>query len=570
MKKYLYLGIGIVLFIGMLLVFYFINLPVSIKKIEQVNLSSGEEIIFPNVTIDVELSKEIVGITHFIIRQDNSNQEIECEISKLYERNYQIMIEKNIFGDQTYYLIGYKINDQKIYFKKEKKFVVNFGELFKVSEFKVFDDENVSFQKVMVNIKIFNPFQVEIMQVLLNIGEQQVVFSKENIILEEYELYYQNVLIDISYSLDNLNIVKLASMVLKYQDNIIDYFPKENFFDYVNIYQEVVILDVIGPNFIYLESKEFYLKIILKEDTKQMINSFIISVGDKEIEGIIEDVVERDGDWEYSVCVLNPKIDNLLEINVNAIIINDKNYRITSPMITLEVKKALDNCVLKSKSATVMKGTRLAFYLECGEINEGVNLYKFSGKFNNEEFEGYNYINYPKEMQEQASFAFVDVKKNVIFLMTLPVSKLDGQEYCEFYIDKLYYFYDNQENVYELKQSLWVIPEEVILVIKDFYMTKKTYDLTKEIPEAKLELLISRSIQIEKIILDVNGALIENNFKNGGTLTSRNTYVFDLIAYRPTKEKTFSVKIYAIIYNGQGTIGTKNDFDNTIYYQTIP
>ena len=71
-----------------------------------------------------------------------------------------------------------------------------------------------------------------------------------------------------------------------------------------------------------------------------MINSFIISVGDKEIEGIIEDVVERDGDWEYSVCVLNPKIDNLLEINVNAIIINDKNYRITSPMITLEVKKA--------------------------------------------------------------------------------------------------------------------------------------------------------------------------------------------------------------------------------------
>ncbi|HQD92570.1 MAG TPA: hypothetical protein PK924_04785 [Bacilli bacterium] len=570
MKKYLYLGIGIVLFIGMLLVFYFINLPVSIKKIEQVNLSSGEEIILPNVTIDVELSKEIVGITHFIIRQDNSNQEIECEINKLYERNYQIMIEKNIFGDQTYYLIGYKINDQKIYFKKEKKFVVNFGELFKVSEFKVFDDENVSFQKVMVNIKIFNPFQVEIMQVLLNIGEQQVVFSKENIILEEYELYYQNVLIDISYSLDNLNIVKLASMVLKYQDNIIDYFPKENFFDYVNIYQEVVILDVIGPNFIYLESKEFYLKIILKEDTKQMINSFIISVGDKEIEGIIEDVVERDGDWEYSVCVLNPKIDNLLEINVNAIIINDKNYRITSPMITLEVKKALDNCVLKSKSATVMKGTRLAFYLECGEINEGVNLYKFSGKFNNEEFEGYNYINYPKEMQEQASFAFVDVKKNVIFLMTLPVSKLDGQEYCEFYIDKLYYFYDNQENVYELKQSLWVIPEEVILVIKDFYMTKKTYDLTKEIPEAKLELLISRSIQIEKIILDVNGALIENNFKNGGTLTSRNTYVFDLIAYRPTKEKTFSVKIYAIIYNGQGTIGTKNDFDNTIYYQTIP
>lgn len=570
MKKYLYLGIGIVLFIGMLLVFYFINLPVSIKKIEQVNLSSGEEIIFPNVTIDVELSKEIVGITHFIIRQDNSNQEIECEINKLYERNYQIMIEKNIFGDQTYYLIGYKINDQKIYFKKEKKFVVNFGELFKVSEFKVFDDENVSFQKVMVNIKIFNPFQVEIMQVLLNIGEQQVVFSKENIILEEYELYYQNVLIDISYSLDNLNIVKLASMVLKYQDNIIDYFPKENFFDYVNIYQEVVILDVIGPNFIYFESKEFYLKIILKEDTKQMINSFIISVGDKEIEGIIEDVVERDGDWEYSVCVLNPKIDNLLEINVNAIIINDKNYRITSPMITLEVKKALDNCVLKSKSATVMKGTRLAFYLECGEINEGVNLYKFSGKFNNEEFEGYNYINYPKEMQEQASFAFVDVKKNVIFLMTLPVSKLDGQEYCEFYIDKLYYFYDNQENVYELKQSLWVIPEEVILVIKDFYMTKKTYDLTKEIPEAKLELLISRSIQIEKIILDVNGALIENNFKNGGTLTSRNTYVFDLIAYRPTKEKTFSVKIYAIIYNGQGTIGTKNDFDNTIYYQTIP
>jgi|GEM_PF-2373475 len=570
MKKYLYLGIGIVLFIGMLLVFYFINLPVSIKKIEQVNLSSGEEIIFPNVTIDVELSKEIVGITHFIIRQDNSNQEIECEINKLYERNYQIMIEKNIFGDQTYYLIGYKINDQKIYFKKEKKFVVNFGELFKVSEFKVFDDENVSFQKVMVNIKIFNPFQVEIMQVLLNIGEQQVVFSKENIILEEYELYYQNVLIDISYSLDNLNIVKLASMVLKYQDNIIDYFPKENFFDYVNIYQEVVILDVIGPNFIYLESKEFYLKIILKEDTKQMINSFIISVGDKEIEGIIEDVVERDGDWEYSVCVLNPKIDNLLEINVNAIIINDKNYRITSPMITLEVKKALDNCVLKSKSATVMKGTRLAFYLECGEINEGVNLYKFSGKFNNEEFEGYNYINYPKEMQEQASFAFVDVKKNVIFLMTLPVSKLDGQEYCEFYIDKLYYFYDNQENVYELKQSLWVIPEEVILVIKDFYMTKKTYDLTKEIPEAKLELLISRSIQIEKIILDVNGALIENNFKNGGTLTNRNTYVFDLIAYRPTKEKTFSVKIYAIIYNGQGTIGTKNDFDNTIYYQTIP
>lgn len=570
MKKYLYLGIGIVLFIGMLLVFYFINLPVSIKKIEQVNLSSGEEIIFPNVTIDVELSKEIVGITHFIIRQDNSNQEIECEINKLYERNYQIMIEKNIFGDQTYYLIGYKINDQKIYFKKEKKFVVNFGELFKVSEFKVFDDENVSFQKVMVNIKIFNPFQVEIMQVLLNIGEQQVVFSKENIILEEYELYYQNVLIDISYSLDNLNIVKLASMVLKYQDNIIDYFPKENFFDYVNIYQEVVILDVIGPNFIYLESKEFYLKIILKEDTKQMTNSFIISVGDKEIEGIIEDVVERDGDWEYSVCVLNPKIDNLLEINVNAIIINDKNYRITSPMITLEVKKALDNCVLKSKSATVMKGTRLAFYLECGEINEGVNLYKFSGKFNNEEFEGYNYINYPKEMQEQASFAFVDVKKNVIFLMTLPVSKLDGQEYCEFYIDKLYYFYDNQENVYELKQSLWVIPEEVILVIKDFYMTKKTYDLTKEIPEAKLELLISRSIQIEKIILDVNGALIENNFKNGGTLTSRNTYVFDLIAYRPTKEKTFSVKIYAIIYNGQGTIGTKNDFDNTIYYQTIP
>jgi len=570
MKKYLYLGIGIVLFIGMLLVFYFINLPVSIKKIEQVNLSSGEEIIFPNVTIDVELSKEIVGITHFIIRQDNSNQEIECEINKLYERNYQIMIEKNIFGDQTYYLIGYKINDQKIYFKKEKKFVVNFGELFKVSEFKVFDDENVSFQKVMVNIKIFNPFQVEIMQVLLNIGEQQVVFSKENIILEEYELYYQNVLIDISYSLDNLNIVKLASMVLKYQDNIIDYFPKENFFDYVNIYQEVVILDVIGPNFIYLESKEFYLKIILKEDTKQMINSFIISVGDKEIEGIIEDVVERDGDWEYSVCVLNPKIDNLLEINVNAIIINDKNYRITSPMITLEVKKALDNCVLKSKSATVMKGTRLAFYLECGEINEGVNLYKFSGKFNNEEFEGYNYINYPKEMQEQASFAFVDVKKNVIFLMTLPVSKLDGQEYCEFYIDKLYYFYDNQENVYELKQSLWVIPEEVILVIKDFYMTKKTYDLTKEIPEAKLELLISRSIQIEKIILDVNGALIENNFKNGGTLTSRNTYVFDLIAYRPTKEKTFSVKIYAIIYNGQGTIGTKNDFDNRIYYQTIP
>ena len=570
MKKYLYLGIGIVLFIGMLLVFYFINLPVSIKKIEQVNLSSGEEIIFPNVTIDVELSKEIVGITHFIIRQDNSNQEIECEINKLYERNYQIMIEKNIFGDQTYYLIGYKINDQKIYFKKEKKFVVNFGELFKVSEFKVFDDENVSFQKVMVNIKIFNPFQVEIMQVLLNIGEQQVVFSKENIILEEYELYYQNVLIDISYSLDNLNIVKLASMVLKYQDNIIDYFPKENFFDYVNIYQEVVILDVIGPNFIYLESKEFYLKIILKEDTKQMINSFIISVGDKEIEGIIEDVVERDGDWEYSVCVLNPKIDNLLEINVNAIIINDKNYRITSPMITLEVKKALDNCVLKSKSATVMKGTRLAFYLECGEINEGVNLYKFSGKFNNEEFEGYNYINYPKEMQEQASFAFVDVKKNVIFLMTLPVSKLDGQEYCEFYIDKLYYFYDNQENVYELKQSLWVIPEEVILVIKDFYMTKKTYDLTKEIPEAKLELLISRSIQIEKIILDVNGALIENNFKNGGTLTSRNTYVFDLIAYRPTKEKTFSVKIYAIIYNGQGTIETKNDFDNTIYYQTIP
>lgn len=570
MKKYLYLGIGIVLFIGMLLVFYFINLPVSIKKIEQVNLSSGEEIIFPNVTIDVELSKEIVGITHFIIRQDNSNQEIECEINKLYERNYQIMIEKNIFGDQTYYLIGYKINDQKIYFKKEKKFVVNFGELFKVSEFKVFDDENVSFQKVMVNIKIFNPFQVEIMQVLLNIGEQQVVFSKENIILEEYELYYQNVLIDISYSLDNLNIIKLASMVLKYQDNIIDYFPKENFFDYVNIYQEVVILDVIGPNFIYLESKEFYLKIILKEDTKQMINSFIISVGDKEIEGIIEDVVERDGDWEYSVCVLNPKIDNLLEINVNAIIINDKNYRITSPMITLEVKKALDNCVLKSKSATVMKGTRLAFYLECGEINEGVNLYKFSGKFNNEEFEGYNYINYPKEMQEQASFAFVDVKKNVIFLMTLPVSKLDGQEYCEFYIDKLYYFYDNQENVYELKQSLWVIPEEVILVIKDFYMTKKTYDLTKEIPEAKLELLISRSIQIEKIILDVNGALIENNFKNGGTLTSRNTYVFDLIAYRPTKEKTFSVKIYAIIYNGQGTIGTKNDFDNTIYYQTIP
>lgn len=570
MKKYLYLGIGIVLFIGMLLVFYFINLPVSIKKIEQVNLSSGEEIIFPNVTIDVELSKEIVGITHFIIRQDNSNQEIECEINKLYERNYQIMIEKNIFGDQTYYLIGYKINDQKIYFKKEKKFVVNFGELFKVSEFKVFDDENVSFQKVMVNIKIFNPFQVEIMQVLLNIGEQQVVFSKENIILEEYELYYQNVLIDISYSLDNLNIVKLASMVLKYQDNIIDYFPKENFFDYVNIYQEVVILDVIGPNFIYLESKEFYLKIILKEDTKQMINSFIISVGDKEIEGIIEDVVERDGDWEYSVCVLNPKIDNLLEINVNAIIINDKNYRITSPMITLEVKKALDNCVLKSKSATVMKGTRLAFYLECGEINEGVNLYKFSGKFNNEEFEGYNYINYPKEMQEQASFAFVDVKKNVIFLMTLPVSKLDGQEYCEFYIDKLYYFYDNQENVYELKQSLWVIPEEVILVIKDFYMTKKTYDLTKEIPEAKLELLISRSIQIEKIILDVNGALIENNFKNGGTLTSRNTYVFDLIAYQPTKEKTFSVKIYAIIYNGQGTIGTKNDFDNTIYYQTIP
>lgn len=570
MKKYLYLGIGIVLFIGMLLVFYFINLPVSIKKIEQVNLSSGEEIILPNVTIDVELSKEIVGITHFIIRQDNSNQEIECEINKLYERNYQIMIEKNIFGDQTYYLIGYKINDQKIYFKKEKKFVVNFGELFKVSEFKVFDDENVSFQKVMVNIKIFNPFQVEIMQVLLNIGEQQVVFSKENIILEEYELYYQNVLIDISYSLDNLNIIKLASMVLKYQDNIIDYFPKENFFDYVNIYQEVVILDVIGPNFIYLESKEFYLKIILKEDTKQMINSFIISVGDKEIEGIIEDVVERDGDWEYSVCVLNPKIDNLLEINVNAIIINDKNYRITSPMITLEVKKALDNCVLKSKSATVMKGTRLAFYLECGEINEGVNLYKFSGKFNNEEFEGYNYINYPKEMQEQASFAFVDVKKNVIFLMTLPVSKLDGQEYCEFYIDKLYYFYDNQENVYELKQSLWVIPEEVILVIKDFYMTKKTYDLTKEIPEAKLELLISRSIQIEKIILDVNGTLIENNFKNGGTLTSRNTYVFDLIAYRPTKEKTFSVKIYAIIYNGQGTIGTKNDFDNTIYYQTIP
>lgn len=570
MKKYLYLGIGIVLFIGMLLVFYFINLPVSIKKIEQVNLSSGEEIILPNVTIDVELSKEIVGITHFIIRQDNSNQEIECEINKLYERNYQIMIEKNIFGDQTYYLIGYKINDQKIYFKKEKKFVVNFGELFKVSEFKVFDDENVSFQKVMANIKIFNPFQVEIMQVLLNIGEQQVVFSKENIILEEYELYYQNVLIDISYSLDNLNIVKLASMVLKYQDNIIDYFPKENFFDYVNIYQEVVILDVIGPNFIYLESKEFYLKIILKEDTKQMINSFIISVGDKEIEGIIEDVVERDGDWEYSVCVLNPKIDNLLEINVNAIIINDKNYRITSPMITLEVKKALDNCVLKSKSATVMKGTRLAFYLECGEINEGVNLYKFSGKFNNEEFEGYNYINYPKEMQEQASFAFVDVKKNVIFLMTLPVSKLDGQEYCEFYIDKLYYFYDNQENVYELKQSLWVIPEEVILVIKDFYITKKTYDLTKEIPEAKLELLISRSIQIEKIILDVNGALIENNFKNGGTLTSRNTYVFDLIAYRPTKEKTFSVKIYAIIYNGQGTIGTKNDFDNTIYYQTIP
>ena len=38
MKKYLYLGIGIVLFIGMLLVFYFINLPVSIKKIEQVKL----------------------------------------------------------------------------------------------------------------------------------------------------------------------------------------------------------------------------------------------------------------------------------------------------------------------------------------------------------------------------------------------------------------------------------------------------------------------------------------------------------------------------------------------------
>lgn len=142
------------------------------------------------------------------------------------------------------------------------------------------------------------------------------------------------------------------------------------------------------------------------------------------------------------------------------------------------------------------------------------------------------------------------------------------EPYCSLEIDRLYYFYDNQENIYEVNQTLWVIPEEVIIVVKDFKTTKQIYNPSEEIPRVQLELLISSSILIEKIVLDVNGELIETNVKNENTKNERGTYLFELISYRPSDKGEFLVKIHSIIYNGQGTIKTMTGFTNQLTYKT--
>lgn len=570
MKKYLYVISGIVLLIIMFSVIYFFNLPTNVKSIEQTNVVSGNDFYFEKATFDIELTKPIKGVKYFVFQIDNDEEYIKCEVESAQRNTYQVSLDILFFENHDYKLIGYIIYEEIVYFNKPLDFKINQGEPFKILEFIVPEEVNLIGDEVVIEVKLFNPLKANISAVTILVGQNELTLNQDSFELSDnFENNVQLLTIHLLSEFEHSEIIQLISIEFEYQDKKNNYYPHEQLLGHVNLYQEILIYELSGPKHVYYESKGFSLKIILIEEVKNNISGFIIKLDDQEIEVEIDQMNTLDEYNEYLVYVQNPHINkSSLKVKVVGLMIDGKDYKISSQEINISVKKALSNCVLKSKSSTVMNETRHAFYLECEEINNGVNLYKFTGKFNGEPFVGYNYIGYHPDMQESTDFAIIDVRNNVISLLTLPVERKLDEPYCSLEIDRLYYFYDNQENIYEVNQTLWVIPEEVIIVVKDFKTTKQIYNPSEEIPRVQLELLISSSILIEKIVLDVNGELIETNVKNENTKNERGTYLFELISYRPSDKGEFLVKIHSIIYNGQGTIKTMTGFTNQLTYKT--
>lgn len=573
MKKYIFMVLGLVMLAGAATFFYFSSTKIEIKKVnrilsesEQTSLDEGYYI--NNIRLNIELSKKIKDLDYFIIQNDVSKSTFNCVAELVEGNNYNLQFDNLYFAYVKYVIIGYSSNKQEAYFKSSADIEITDPYPIKVINFFINELVEVNDTEIEMDLTLYNPLNINISEIKYQINEDYKTVLKEKILIRQTNLAeFQEITLQIENSLVDSSKIELISIIIQYNDLLFEHIVKEDFSEVISVYKEVEVVDLITPQFVYLESKEFQISILIKENSDKQINCFTILVNDVEYQLEFEERFVLEEVNEYVLYIPNFKNVQELKILVINIIYGEDIYKVNELTKTVTVKRALDECVLKTKSSTVMSETKHTFYLECSYIDQKINLYKFNGKFNGVEFEGGNYISYSKDEQNKQDFGYIDVRNNIISLITLPVKKMPNQPFCSLEINEIIYFYDNQENVYVLNEVLWVIPEETVLLVKDFKMTKDQYNIPNELPMVKLELLVSPSIQIEKVTLEINGEKIETSFKDGGIKTPTGTVIFNCLAYRQSKDKDFVVNIHSIEYNGQGTKKKITGFTEHCSYQ---
>lgn len=543
---------------------------ISIERIlteeEQENLEDG--FYLEEIVLHVKLSQKVKNIQNFIIKNEQRNNTFNASIKQLTETEsiYETKFANLEFNYAKYKVIGYITNEETFYFDRPIDIEISDPYPIKVLELGQIDMIEINEKDLELNLTLYNPLSFKIIELKYRLNEDYKSCLADDIILEESEKH-QKLRLKIANNLIDNSKIELLSVVIEFNGTLHEHIINEDFSEVISVYQEIEVLDFIYPTSIYLESKEFMVSLVLKENTNKKIYGFNVKINDDNFFAKVEEKNIDNDHITYSIYLPNNNSDEGLNLKVTEIIFEDDSvYKIPEINTHITLKRALDGCLLRAKNATVMNGTRFAFYLECSYIDDKINLFDFKGKYNNHEIKGINIISLSKTEQEKEEFGYIDVRGNIISLITLPVEKMAGFNHCSFELMEIKYYYNNQLNTLTLNESVWVIPEEVSIAVKSFSMTKEQYDISKENPMAELELLVSNSIIIDKVTLEVNGQIIETSFKDGGSKTPNGTLLFNCLAYLKSTAEEYIVKIYSIEYNGQGTKNLINNFENICSY----
>lgn len=575
MKKYILLVLGLILLAGGATYYYFKTSKINLISVERILTKEEQEKLLESyyldqIVLNVKISQKIKNMENFIIQNEKFDDTFNTPAKLLTENDtiYETKFSNLDFNYVKYNIIGYVTGGESFYFDKPLSIEVNDPYPIKVLEFDKIDMVEINEKDLELNFKLYNPLKFKIIEVKYSLNEDYKSGLSDDIVLENTETNHQKLHLKIPNNLLDNSKIELISIVLEHKGSLYEHIIKEDISEVISVYKEIEVIDFIAPSFIFQESKDFAASLVLKENSDKKIYGFNVKVNDKNFFAEVEEKTIREDQKTYLFYLPNNSNNSVLNLKVTEVIFDDDSaYKIGEINTSIELKRALDGVVLRAKSSTVMSKTRYAFYLECSYIDEKINLTEFVGKFNGLEFEGKNLISSSKSIQEQEEFGYIDARGNIISLITLPVQKMEGFNHCSFEISELKYYYNNQINTLTLNKAVWVIPEEVSISIKSFAMTKDTYDLTQEKPMAQLELLVSNTITIEKIALEVNGQIIETSFKDGGIKGPNGTLLFNCLAYKESLEKEFSVKIYVIEYNGQGTRGQAKQFINNCSYK---